>query len=336
MIIAYILAGLLLSPYGLNVVNSHDMIGILSQLGITFLLFMVGINLSPRVIKSVGKISVITGIGQILFTSCIGFLIALVFNFSLIESIYISIALTFSSTIVIMKLLSDKKDLDTLYGRISMGFLIVQDIIAMFILIFVAALGGEGNIYSIIGQSLIKVIGAVGFVLLLGYYILPKALKKIADSSEFIMLFCIAWCLALAATLHHIGLSIEIGALLAGVSLSVSPFRHEITAKIRPLRDFFLLMFFVFLGTQMEFSNFQIYIIPIIVFSIFILIGNPIIVMILMGIFGYTKRTSFLAGLTVAQISEFSLILIALGIKMGHINPDILSFVTVTGLITIG
>lgn len=336
MIIAYILAGLLLSPYGLNLVSSHDTIETLSHLGIAFLLFMVGINLSPRVIKSVGKISVVTGIGQIIFTSSIGFLIALAFSFTITEAIYIAIALTFSSTIVIMKLLSDKKDLDMLYGRIAIGFLIVQDIVAMLILIFVASLSGEGNIYSIVIQSLIKVIGAVGLVLLLGYYVLPKILKKIADSTEYITLFCIAWCLALAATLYHIGLSIEIGALLAGVSLSISPFRHEITAKIRPLRDFFILMFFVFLGTQMEFGNFQAYTIPIMVFSIFVLIGNPIIVMILMGASRYTKRTGFLAGLTVAQISEFSLILIALGIKMGHISPDILSFVTITGLITIG
>jgi Kef-type K+ transport system membrane component KefB len=336
MIIAYILAGLLLSPYGLNLVSSHDTIETLSHLGIAFLLFMVGINLSPRVIKSVGKVSVVTGIGQIIFTSSIGFLIALAFSFSVTEAVYIAIALTFSSTIVIMKLLSDKKDLDMLYGRIAVGFLIVQDIVAMLILIFVASLSGEGNIYSIVVQSLIKVIGAVGLVLLLGYYVLPKILKKIADSTEYITLFCIAWCLALAATLYHIGLSIEIGALLAGVSLSISPFRHEITGKIRPLRDFFILMFFVFLGTQMEFSNFQAYTIPIIIFSIFVLIGNPIIVMILMGASRYTKRTGFLAGLTVAQISEFSLILIALGIKMGHISPDILSFVTITGLITIG
>jgi len=336
MIIAYILAGLILSTYGLNVVSSHDTIGTLSQLGIAFLLFMVGLSLNPRVIKTVGKISVVTGLGQILFTSIIGFGIARLFGFGMIEAIYVAIALTFSSTIVIMKLLSDKKELDTLYGRIAVGFLIVQDIVAMFILIFITSLAGEGGIYEIILQSLIKVIGAIGFALLSGYYLLPRILKKIADNNEFVMLFCVAWCLALATTLHNIGLSIEIGALLAGVSLSVSPFRHEIAARIRPLRDFFLLMFFVFLGTQMEFGNFHTFIIPIIVFSFFVLIGNPLIVMILMGLSRYTKRTGFLAGLTVAQISEFSMILITLGIKMGHIRPDILSFVTVTGLITIG
>lgn len=335
MIIAYIAAGLLLSPYGLNMVNSHDTINTFSQLGIAFLLFMVGLSLSPRIIKTVGKISVITGVGQILFTSSIGFAISFLLGFSVIEALYIAIALTFSSTIVIMKLLSDKKDLETLYGKIAVGFLIVQDIAAMFILIFVASLSTGGDIYSIVVQSTIKVMGSIALVLAVGYYVLPVIMKKIADNAEFLMLFCIAWCLGLASALYHIGLTVEIGALLAGVSLAISPYRHEIASRIRPLRDFFLLMFFVFLGTQMEFANFRAHWIPIIILSLFVLIGNPTIVMSLMGVSRYTKRTGFLAGLTVAQISEFSLILITLGIRVGHIQPDILSLVTVVGLITI-
>ncbi len=334
--IAYIAAGLILSPYVLNVVTAHDTIATFSQLGISFLLFMVGLNLSPRIIRSVGKISVITGLGQILFTFTISFILAVLLGFNYVESAYIAIALTFSSTIVIMKLLSDKKDLDTLYGRISIGFLIVQDIVAMFILIFITSLSEEGSMYFILVQSTLKVIGSITLTMLLGYYVLPKIMKKIAGSIEFIILFCIAWLLALASVLQQIGLSIEIGALLAGVSLSFSPYRHEISTRIRPLRDFFLLMFFVLLGSKMEFANFGMYWLPILIFSIFVLIGNPLIVMTLMGYSRYTKRTGFLAGLTVAQISEFSLIIVALGIQMGHINPDILAFVTITGLITIG
>lgn len=334
-IIAYIATGLLMSPYGFNIVTAHETVGAFSQLGISFLLFMVGLNLSPRIIKSVGKVSVVTGLGQIIFTFAVGFGIALLLSFTAIEAVYIAVALTFSSTIVIMKLLSDKKDLDTLYGKIAIGFLIVQDIVAMFILIFITSLSESGSIYFVVVQSTLKVIGSIAFTLVVGYYVLPKILKKIADNIEFVILFCIAWCLALASALQQIGLSIEIGALLAGVSLSISPYRHEIATRIRPLRDFFLLMFFVFLGTQMEFTNFGAYWLPILIFSAFVLIGNPIIVMILMGYSRYTKRTGFLAGLTVAQISEFSLIIVALGIKMGHISPDILSLVTVTGLITI-
>ncbi|MDD4351755.1 MAG: cation:proton antiporter [Candidatus Gracilibacteria bacterium] len=336
MIIAYIAAGLLLSPYGLNIVTAHETVATFSQIGVAFLLFMVGLSLSPRIIKTVGKISIITGLGQIIFTSSIGFGIALLLGFSAIEAIYIAVAFTFSSTIVIMKLLSDKKDMETLYAKISMGFLIVQDIVAILILIFVASFADNGSVSALLLKSLLKVVGSITLVVLIGHYILPRVLNKIASSVEFVMLFCVAWCFALASAFHMIGLSIEIGALLAGVSLSMSPYRHEISSRIRPLRDFFLLMFFVFLGSQMEFSNFGNYSLAILVFSLFILIGNPFIVMVLMGVSRYTKKTGFLAGLTVAQISEFSLILIALGIKLGHIEPDILSFATVTGLITIG
>ncbi len=336
LIIAYIIAGLLLSPSALNVVTAHEAIGTFSQLGIAFLLFMVGMGLNPKVVKSVGKISVLTGIGQIIFTCGIGFLIASFLNFNVVESLYIAIAMTFSSTIVIMKLLSDKKDLNTLYGKISMGFLIVQDIVAMVILLLVSSATTEASFSTIIIESIVKTLGSIAVVLLIGKYLISKILQRMADSPELLMLFCIAWCFGLASAFHAIGLTIEIGALLAGVTLSLSPYRHEIFARIRPLRDFFLLMFFVFLGTQMQFDNFQSYIVPTLIFSAFILIGNPIIVMILMGASRYTKKTSFLAGLTVAQISEFSIILIALGIKMGHIGSDILSFVTITGLITIG
>jgi hypothetical protein len=166
--------------------------------------------------------------------------------------------------------------------------------------------------------------------------LLPAITRKIADQQELLILFCIAWCFALAGTFHLAGFSTEIGALLAGVSLASSSYRYEVAARIRPLRDFFILMFFVYLGTQMEFANFSQYILPIVVFSLFVLLGNPLIVMILMGAMGYKKRTGFLAGLTVAQISEFSLILVALGVKLGHLDPTILSFVTIVGLITIG
>lgn len=334
-IISYIAAGILLSPYGLNIVTAHDAIGAFSQFGIAFLLFMVGINLNPQIIKDVGKVSVITGLGQIFFTSVIGFFIATAFGFNGIESAYIAIALTFSSTIVIMKLLSDKKDLESVYGRISIGFLIVQDIVAMLILMIVSSSAGGASVMETIADAVIKGSLLITGVYLIGTYVLPYLIRRMANQQELLLLFCIAWCFALASIFNFFGFSIEIGALLAGISLSTSSYRYEISSRIKTLRDFFILMFFVFLGTQMEFGNFSEFILPVIAFSGFILIGNPLIVMVLMGLLGYTKRTGFLAGLTVAQISEFSLILTALGVKMGHLDTKILSFVTIVGLITI-
>ena len=235
-----------------------------------------------------------------------------------------------------MKILSDKDDISTLYGKIAIGFLIVQDLIAMVILMVLSSTSSEGfNLTGLFFGTVLKGVGLLITLFLIGNHILPTITKSIAKSQEFLLLFSISWCLALASLFYYLNFSMEIGALLAGITLSLSPYRYEISSRMRPLRDFFIILFFVLLGSQMVFTNLHQYILPIILLSIFILIGNPIIVMILMGSLGYTKRNSFLAGLTVAQISEFSLILVALGVKVGHLTNDILSFVTVIGLITI-
>lgn len=335
MIIGYIIAGLLLSPFFLNVIKSTDTISIFSQMGVAFLLFIVGLNLSPRVIKEVGKVSLITGVGQVLFTSIIGYFISRALGFSLITSLYIAVALTFSSTIIIMKLLSDKNDLDKLYGKISIGFLLVQDVIAIIILIFISSFSSGNSVTNLIlllfGEGILLVV----LLVIISLYILPKLGEFFARSQEFLFLFSVAWGLGLATLFYLIGFSIEIGALIAGITLSVSPYHYEISSKMRPLRDFFIILFFILLGSQLTFGSINQYLTSIIIFSLFILIGNPLIVLILMGLLGYNKKTGFLAGLTVAQISEFSLILIALGIKVGHLTQDILSLVTVIGLITI-
>ncbi|MBU4492806.1 MAG: cation:proton antiporter, partial [Nanoarchaeota archaeon] len=335
LVIGYILTGIIVSPYFLNIVSSTEAIATFAHIGIAFLLFVVGLNLNPRIIKDVGKVSLITGVGQVIFTSVIGFFIGRLLGFSTIVSMYIAIALTFSSTIIIMKLLSDKGDLETLYGRIAIGFLIVQDLIVILILMVIASIPAGISFTALIFGTILKGFGLLVLLFLIGIYILPLITKAIAKSQELLLLFSIGWCLALASFFYYLGFSMEIGALLAGVTLAMSPYRYEISSKMKPLRDFFIILFFILLGSQMVFANISQYIIPILIFSAFILIGNPLIVMVLMGLLGYTKRNSFLAGLTVAQISEFSLILIALGVSVGHLTNEILSFVTIIGLITI-
>ncbi|MEA3513921.1 MAG: cation:proton antiporter [Nanoarchaeota archaeon] len=335
LIVGYILSGIVVGPYFLNIIHSTGTMDIFSHMGIALLLFIVGLNLNPKVIKEVGKVSSVTGIGQVIFTSLIGFFICKLFGFSTMISIYVAMALTFSSTIIIMKLLSDKEDINTLYGKISIGFLIIQDLIAMLILMVISSTSGELNSTTLVLGTILKGVGLLVILSLVGIYILPSVTKAIAKSQEFLLLFSVGWCLALASFFHYLNFSMEIGALLAGITLSMSPYRYEISSRMRPLRDFFIVLFFILLGSQMVFTNMQQYILPIILLSIFILIGNPLIVMVLMGFLGYTRRNSFLAGLTVAQISEFSLILIALGVKVGHLTNEILSLVTVIGLITI-
>jgi Kef-type K+ transport system membrane component KefB len=335
MIIGYIITGIITGPLFFNIVKSTDTVATLSHFGIVFLLFVAGLSLNPRVLKSVGKVSLITGVGQVLFTTFIGFFIARFLGFSDIASLYIAIALTFSSTIIIIKLLSDKGDLQTLYGRISVGFLIVQDIIAVLILILISSSTGGFDVMSLTAESILIGVGLLLSIALFGVFALPKIAEAMAKSQELLLLFSIGWLLFLSVVFGYLGFSIEIGALLAGIMLSTSPYHYEIKLKMNILRDFFILFFFVLLGSQMIFINITESLLPIAIFSLFILLGNPLIVMVLMGIMKYTKRNGFLAGLTVAQISEFSLIVVALGVKVGLVSIEILSIVTATGLITI-
>ncbi len=335
LIIGYILSGIIVSPYFLNIVKSTETIAVFSQIGVAFLLFIVGLSLSPKVMREVGKASLITGVGQIIFTSLIGFFISRLLGFSVIVSLYIAIALTFSSTIIIMKLLSDKKDLEKLYGKISVGFLLVQDLFVIILLMIISSFSSRLSTINLsVGIIFVGVL-LIGLFILISIYVLPSLSKFFARSQEFLFLFSIAWGLGLASLFYYIGLSMEIGALVAGVALSMSPYHYEISSKMRTLRDFFIILFFILLGSQMVFGNINQLIVPAIVFSLFILIGNPLIVMILMGLLGYKKKIGFQAGFTVAQISEFSLILIALGVSVGHLTNEILSLVTIVGLITI-
>ena len=335
LIIGYIISGIIVGPYFLGVLPGIKEIQTFSEFGIAFLLFIVGLHLSPKIVKEVGRISLITGIGQILFTTIFGYFIGILLGYTPLTSLYIAIALTFSSTIIILKLLSDKGDLDNLYGKISIGFLLVQDFVAILVIIMVSSYSTGTGFISEMGLTLLKGTFLVLVLAPISIYILPKLQRFFARSQELLFLFAITWGRWLASLFFYAGLSIEVGALIAGVLLSVSPYQLEISSKLKPLRDFFIISFFLLLGSQIAISNASQLLIPAIVFSLVIIIGNPLIVMALMGFEGYTKKTSFFAGLTVAQIGEFSLIVIALGAKNGHIPGEILSLITLTALITI-
>ena len=335
--IGYIISGIVLSPNLLDVLgHQNGNFTTYSQIGISFLLFMVGLGLNPKNIKDVGKPAIITGVGQVLFTTVFALLLGTVFGLPPLYALYLAIGLSFSSIIIIMKLLSDKNALETLYGRISVGFLIVQDLIAMLILMFVSASATKNDLATTILELVIK--GAILgiFLYLASTRLLPWIGNKMAKSQEMLLLFSITWCIALASLFSLLGFSLEIGALLAGITLSISPYKHEISAKMKPLRDFFIMIFFVMLGSQMILGDISRHLPLILTASALVLIGNPLIVLFIMGRLGYTRKTSFMAGLTVAQISEFSLILATLGIKVGHVPQEIIPILTMIALITMG
>jgi len=338
LIVMFILLGIIVGPSLLDVVKSKDNIHLLADIGISVLLFIVGLKLDLRIIQSVGKIALLTGLGQVVFTSLVGYFIGIALGFSSLHSFYIAVALTFSSTIIIVKLLSDKKEIDSLHGQIAIGFLIVQDIVVILFMIVLSALrqDGEQNMMKGIGTTLLSGGALIVFTYLMMKFVIPRLSMFLAKSQELLTLFAIGWAVTLAGAGDLMGFSREVGAFLAGVSLASSQFREMISSRLVSLRDFLLLFFFVHLGSNLDLTLIGGQVTPAIIFSVFVLVGNPIIVLIIMGTMGYRKRTSFLAGLTVAQISEFSLIFAGLGLSVGHINNDVVGLITLVGLITIG
>jgi Kef-type K+ transport system membrane component KefB/Trk K+ transport system NAD-binding subunit len=339
LIVAFIAVGILVGPAGLDLVTAEEPLHLLAEIGIAVLLFAVGLKLDLHLIRSMGRVALATGMGQVIFTSVVGFLIALGLGMSVVGALYVAVALTFSSTIIIVKLLSDKREIDALHGRIAIGFLIVQDIAVVLAMIGLTALGaGEAAEHVSVAFLMTFLRGAV-FIAVLGLlmrYVLPGLLGHLARSQELLILFAIAWAVLLATAGDHLGFSMEVGAFLAGVSLASTHYREAIGSRLVTLRDFLLLFFFINLGAQLDLSTLGKQLGASMIFSAFVLIGNPLIVMTIMGYMGYRKRTGFLAGLTVAQISEFSLILGALGVSLGHIDMDTMGLITLVGLITIG
>ncbi len=337
LLIAYIVVGILLGPAMLGPVNAEDQIRLLAEVGVAVLLFVVGLKLDLTHVRNIGPVALATGLGQLAFTISVGFGLTLLLGKSTLEALYIAVALTFSSTIIIVKLLSDKNELDSLHGRIAVGFLIVQDLAVVLAMMSMSALRGAGDdSWLVVGGSLaLRLASAVVLLYVLIRYVLPVLVERMARSRELLLIFAIAWGTSLAALGEWSGFSKEAGAFVAGFSLASTHYREAMNARLTAVRDFMLLFFFIDLGGKLDFSTLGAQVLPALVLSAFVLIGNPLIVMAIMGYMGYRKRTGFLAGLTVAQISEFSIVFVAMGITLGHVGPDTLGLTTLVGLLTI-
>jgi Kef-type K+ transport system membrane component KefB len=339
LIVAYILVGIVAGPSVFGLITSYDEVDLLAQMGIAVLLFVVGLKLDLHLIRTMGPVALATGLGQVVFTSVIGYFLSLALGLSPVTAVYVAVALTFSSTIIIVKLLSDKREIDSLHGKIAVGFLIVQDIVVVLVMIGLTAFGSPDSSESFSSTLLFLLLKGSAFILTIGLLMrdgLPALLRHLSRSRELLVLFSISWAVFLAVISAALGFSKEIGAFVAGISLASTEYREAIGSRLVNLRDFLFLFFFLDLGAKLDIQQLGVQVGPAVILSLFVLIGNPIIVMIIMGSMGYRKRTGFLAGLTVAQISEFSLILAALGVSLGHIDTDALGLITLVGLITIG
>lgn len=339
LVVSFIAAGILAGPGALGLVQSTEMIAVLGQIAVAVLLFLVGLKLDVTLVRNLGVVAVATGLGQVGFTAVVGFLLCLVMGIDPLSSVYIAVALTFSSTIIIVKLLSDKREIDSLHGQIALGFLIVQDIFVILAMVVVSALGFGGGEGETGAREILLLAGGalalMAFVWVFVRWIANPLMGLIARSQELLVIFAVGWAAGLAALADVIGLGQELGGLMAGVSLASTPIRDAIGARLAPLRDFLLLFFFIGLGAGLDLSTLGAQVAPAAVLSVFVLIGNPLIVLAILGFMGYRKRTGFLAGLTVAQISEFSLIFMGMGIALGHVDEGALGLVTLVGLVTI-
>lgn len=343
-IIAYIITGLLIGPLGLYQLHHGEILHGLSDIGITLLLFMVGLDLDISQLKRIGKAAVYAGIGQIVFTCLAGFGLVWLLGINSVSAWYMGIALTFSSTIIVIKLLTEKKDLQSLYGKLAIGIFLIQDVAAIFILILISGISGSDNLFfnnlGIGGNVIFTLAKAfmIGIVIVwLTRFIFPKILKTIERADELMLIFALVWSLGLAAffTLPLVGFNSAIGGFVAGLALANTGIHHQISGKIKSLRDFFIIIFFIVMGSQLVIQDISSAIIPAIILSLFVLIGKPVIVTTILAIMGYKPRVSFMSGITLAQVSEFSLILMALGLASGHIAETDATVITLVAIITI-
>lgn len=336
LVVAYIFVGILLGPTFLNLVQYEEEIELFAELGIALLLFLVGLKLDLSLIKNIGKVAVFTGLGQVIFTGLLGYFIVVGFGFDFVQAAYIAVAITFSSTIIVVKLLSDRREIDQLHGQIAVGFLIVQDILVIVFMVVIAAIGSSaGEVDRSIPVLVFGSIAYIAAAVAISKFLLPRLLAWLSKSQELTLLFGVSWALSLAAISYSLGLSMEIGAFIAGVALASTPYRESLSGRMVSLRDIMVLFFFIQLGSSLSFSDAVTQLIPAIVISIFVLVAKPIIVMLIMRSLGYRNQVSFKTSMAIAQISEFSLILMALGFSLGQVSQSAVSLVTLVAVITI-
>ncbi len=337
LILGYIITGILVGPVVLDLIHAKDAFNGFSQIGITLLLFIIGLGMNVGVIKSLGRVSIVTAAILLSTVGLLGVVVTHAFGFDLQTSLIIGLSLFFSSTIIILKVLSDKREIHRLHGQVAIGIILVDDIVATLAIVVVAALG-SGNALSLLDFGLLglKAISLGLLLWIVGAYVMPRISKSFAKNQEFLFLFAIAWGFGISLLFSVAGFSHEVGALFAGVSLASLPYAAEMSARLKPLRDFFVVLFFVFLGESFVFDDLSKIILPAIALSAIVIIGKPLFVMIGLGLQRYTKLTSFKAGVHLSQISEFSIVLVVFAYQLGVVDKKAASIVTLVALITIG
>ncbi|MBR9705504.1 hypothetical protein GOV14_00565 [Candidatus Pacearchaeota archaeon] len=326
---AYILVGILLGPLVLGFISDPHLIRALSEIGVAFLIFTAGLEIKIKKLREVGKVATIGGIIQILALFGIGFGIALLLGFVGKAPVYIGLAVAFSSTMVVLKILYDKKELGSLHGRIIIGILLMQDLAAVIALTLLSSDSGLASIAISLGKAAIFVV-----VVIIVPKLSNKIFRKAANSTEMLLLVSISFLFLFSIAAQLSGLSLAIGAFFAGVALANSDYKTEIEGRIAPIRDFFAVIFFVALGAQLKAISSN-YLVLLFVLLGIVLLLKPLIIMYLVRIFGYKKRTAFFTGNNMAQTSEFAIIMATAGFfTLKHIDQGLFSTLILLTIIT--
>ncbi|MFA5173762.1 MAG: cation:proton antiporter [Candidatus Pacearchaeota archaeon] len=325
---AYIIAGILIGPLFLGLVENQELIMSLSEIGVAFLIFTAGLEISIKRLKEVGGTAVLGGILQVVLLFTAGFFVSVWLGFAGRIPLYIGLVVAFSSTMIVFKLLADKRELNSLHGRIIIGILLVQDIAAIIALSLLTSDFTLVSILIALGKAIIFIVIAA---------ILSKAVNPIfrraAKSQELLLLVSISFLFLFSIGALLADLSLIIGAFFAGVALANSNFKTEIEGEISPIRNFFAIIFFVALGMQLQLISRE-YLNLLLILIGLIIIFKPLIIMFLIRLIGYKKRTAFFTGNALAQTSEFSLIIAMLGFSLGHLSQALLSVLILITIVT--
>lgn len=340
-IVAFILAGLALGPVG-GILTVSDAVHLAAEVGIALLLFLVGLELSIAKVRDIGKLAFAAGGAQMGLTSAAILGVALLMGFGTADAVFLAVALSFSSTVVVVKLLTQSGELDTPHGQASIGVLLVQDLVVVMVLTFVAGLGrgGELEVGAVLKGLALAFSGMavlVGIAAAASRWLLPPLFHWISrGSSEALFIWAIAWCFLLIEGAVALSLSLEMGAFLAGMTLAQLPYNHEMRRRVEPLMNFFVAVFFVALGVQIELEAVGEVWKAAVVFSLLTLLGKPLLFTWLLPRLGLSKRDGVRTGLTLAQSSEFSFILAALALSTSLVSSELVALISMVGLITMG
>ena len=323
LILAYLIAGFCIGPFGAGWVKSQESISVISELGLIFMLFMIGLEIDLKKIVRAGKVILFAAGGQLIGGCVLGVLFFVGIGLSLggghFDAVYLCVACALSSTVIIVKVLYEKRELDTLPGRITLGVLVLQDIFAI---LFLAVQPSLANLQvSVILLSIGRVAVLVAAALLVSRYVLPRLFHQIARRPELILLGALAWCFLVAETAERLSLSREMGALIAGVSLSTFPYALDVTAKVTTLRDFFITLFFVALGMTIPVPGLSVIGLALMI-AAFTVVSRLVTTFAPLYLMKQGLRASLLPALNLAQISEFSLVVIQTGVADHHIAAE--------------